>query len=362
MNEVPVHLLRETLQARVPAGPPEACLDAETVAAWADDTLGRDERRAAEAHLADCGRCQALVAAMARTAPAAAGRPWWRRPIMGWLVPLTAAAAALLVWTIVPGTPTAPSSPLVSPAIEQGPAGRAQAAAPNPQTQPQPQSRLLTPPKQQEAKERAGTANAGGANAPSVAAATSAIEAPPALAKALPESAGGAAAAPAPSTAPPAAPTPPPLAVDSVGGPTTPVTVQPTAALRFRAAIGQGLVADARRSPAVILSPNASSQWRILPDGAVQHSTDSGSTWAAQSTGVTAMLTAGASPAPSICWLVGREGVVLLSTDGRSWRRVVFPEATDLASILAIDDKSATVTAVDGRAFRTTDGGQTWTR
>ena len=110
MNEVPVRLLRATLQARGPADPSPECLDAETVAAWADDTLGRDERRAAEAHAADCGRCQALVAAMAQTAPPAAGRSWWRAPVMGWLVPLTAAAAALLVWMSVPGTPRGPSS------------------------------------------------------------------------------------------------------------------------------------------------------------------------------------------------------------------------------------------------------------
>ena len=98
-----------------------------------------------------------------------------------------------------------------------------------------------------------------------------------------------------------------------------------------------------------------------MANGAVQHSTDSGSTWEVQSTGVTVMLTAGASPAPSICWLVGREGIVLLSTDGRSWRHITFPETADLAAVRATDDKSATVNTSDGRAFSTTDGGQTWT-
>ena len=123
MNEVPVRLLRETLQARGPAGPSQECLDAETVAAWADDTLGRDERRAAEAHAADCGWCQALVAAMAKTAPPAAARSWWRAPAMGWLVPLTAAAAALLVWMSVPGTPRhACRARSLSRAIDQEPA------------------------------------------------------------------------------------------------------------------------------------------------------------------------------------------------------------------------------------------------
>ena len=361
MNEVPVHLLRETLQAHVPAGPPEACLDAETVAAWADDTLGRDERRAAEAHTADCGRCQALVAAMVRTAPPTARRSWWRAPMMGWLVPLTAAAAALLLWTIVPGTPTVPSSASISRAIEQAPPRPAQAAEVSTK---QPQSRLLPAAKPEAAKERRGTNSAARNNAQGFAIETSPNEAPPILDKAFSEAASATAApAPAPTTpAMPVAPASPQPSADSVAAGAPPVTVQPTAAARFRSGIASGLLVDARRSPAVILSPNASSQWRILPSGAVQHSTDSGSTWEMQSTGVTAMLTTGTSPAPSICWLVGREGTVLLSTDGRSWRRLAFPEATDLASILATDDKSAWVTTVDGRAFRTTDGGQTWTR
>src|SRR6185436_5741143 len=111
-----------------------------------------------------------------------------------------------------------------------------------------------------------------------------------------------------------------------------------------------------------IVSSNPASRWRILANGGVQHSTDSGATWEVQSTGVTVMLTAGASPAPSICWLVGPQGIVLLSTDGRSWRRIAFPESADLTSVRATDDKSATVNTADGRAFSTTDGGQTWKR
>jgi len=51
---------------------------------------------------------------------------------------------------------------------------------------------------------------------------------------------------------------------------------------------------------------------------------------------------------------------VLLSTDGRSWRRLAFPEALDLRSVSATDDQTATVTAADGRSFVTTDGGETW--
>src|SRR4026209_376215 len=69
MNDVPIRLLRDALQSRVPAAPSHECLDAETMAAWADDALARDERQAAEAHAADCARCQALLAAMAAPMP-----------------------------------------------------------------------------------------------------------------------------------------------------------------------------------------------------------------------------------------------------------------------------------------------------
>ena len=89
---------------RSPGNATDACLDADTLAAWADDALDAGALAAAEAHAADCARCQAMLAAMARTtplAPAQAAAPWWK-PAFRWLVPLTAAAAAVLVWTIVP--------------------------------------------------------------------------------------------------------------------------------------------------------------------------------------------------------------------------------------------------------------------
>src|SRR5207302_7043532 len=93
-----------------------------------------------------------------------------------------------------------------------------------------------------------------------------------------------------------------------------------------------------------IVSADTRSRWRIIAGGAVQRSTDSGSTWETQLTGVSVTLVAGASPSPPVCWLVGPGGIVLLQTDGRSWRRIAFPEPADLASIRASDGKTATVT------------------
>src|SRR5450759_3700493 len=76
---------------------PGPCLDSETIAAWADDSLTAGERAAAEAHAADCARCQAVLAAMVRMAAAPPSAAWWRRgSTLGLLVPLSAASATVI--------------------------------------------------------------------------------------------------------------------------------------------------------------------------------------------------------------------------------------------------------------------------
>ena len=61
-------------------------------------------------------------------------------------------------------------------------------------------------------------------------------------------------------------------------------------------------------------------------------------------------------------WLVGPEGTVLLSTDGRTWRRIAFVEQADLVGVAATDEKTATVSFADGRTQTTTDAGVSWQR
>ena len=97
-----------------------SCLDAETLAAWANDALTVKERGAAKAHAADCARCQALMAAMVRTAPAPSpAERWWRRPVIGWLVPITA-LVALAVWVAAPATNRVDVSPARQKAGTEG--------------------------------------------------------------------------------------------------------------------------------------------------------------------------------------------------------------------------------------------------
>jgi hypothetical protein len=373
-------LLAETLEAHgAPVGK-GSCLDAETLAAWADDTLGSRERATAEAHAASCARCQALLAVMMKTAPpAVAEKSAWRIPTLGWLIPLTAAAAAVLVWAIVPGRAPLPSSDRLVARATDGPPSvsgdrpvpvpRDRTASASGQVATQARSAAATPlPAKPEAQlqrqlasPRASTDTAAPSSAPRVSRDSSREEARAAAPvdnlDAL-EKVGQ--RAPVTTSA-----KEPSQAVIGGGG----ARVEPSTAAAAPAA-SPGVAAFASRvalarsgaAGAVIVSSSQASQWRLVPGGTVERSTDGGSTWQAQETGATVTLTGGASPSPSVCWLVGPTGTVLLSTDGRSWRRLAFPEATDLISVLAGDEKFATVTASDGRTFSTRDGGLTWVR
>jgi photosystem II stability/assembly factor-like uncharacterized protein len=108
-----------------------------------------------------------------------------------------------------------------------------------------------------------------------------------------------------------------------------------------------------------VQSPDPAIRWRIA-GVSVERSTDGGSSWEPQSTGTALPLLAGSAPASVVCWLVGRGGTVVVTSDGRTWRRLAFPVTSDLISVAASDASSATVTTVDGRAFRTIDAGATW--
>jgi hypothetical protein len=321
----------------------DACLDADTLAAWADGALDAGALATAEAHAADCARCQAMLAAMATTtplAPAQAVAPWWK-PAFRWLVPLTAAAAAVLVWTIVPSrdgritvhqvSENADTTPPPSVATPPSSGEPAAVAVGPPTSAVRPTPRRETE-KLAEAKEvdadlsRRSAESAKAENDKSPAADARALADASARADRARPAGENAAAAPA-------APAQPMAKTFSFGAPET-----------------------------IIVSSNPASRWRILQGGQVQRSADGGATWQTQTTGVSDTLSGGSSPSPSVCWLVGPRGIVLRTTDGRSWTRIPFPEAVPLTSIRATDDQTATVTTADGRQFVTEDGGRTWAR
>ena len=334
-------LLPAALQAGADGASTDACLDAETLAAWADEALDARERKAAEAHAAGCGRCQALMAAMVRTAPptialssASAKRSWW------WMVvAMTPVAAALVVWFAVPKRAPVQQSESASAIVDQATPASPAPARPVPPDEAQSNAPAKAP---EEAAPQSAPAKTRTAAEAEQKIAPSASERSNVSADA--EARTAAAAAPAAAPAAPAA-----AAAD-------------VAQRRESLAVAGRLSAFANPLDSVIVSSNPATRFRLLPGGGVQRSADGGATWRSEVTGATETLTAGASPSPSVCWLIGPAGTVLLSTDGRSWQRLTFPEAADLRSITAADGENATVTTVDGRAFATTDGGRTWAR
>jgi hypothetical protein len=107
-------------------------------------------------------------------------------------------------------------------------------------------------------------------------------------------------------------------------------------------------------------APASGTRWRILP-AQVQRSVDDGQTWDVIAIDPRAVLLAGSAPSRLVCWLVGRNGAVLVSSDALHFTRLPFPQDIDLVGVTATDNRRAIVTAADGRTFGTTDGGLTWT-
>lgn len=182
---------------------------------------------------------------------------------------------------------------------------------------------------------------------------------------------------PPPSTAQPFVAEPAPKAVTETVTLAETVTVTSESA---RVASQRAAGGRAAQEPVEIVSPEPAFRWRLVRPATIQRSTDGGATWTSQSsrtaglsflggtqktTGPTLtslMLNAGSAPARDICWIVGSEGIVLLSPDGMSWQRRPFTEPVNLTAVRAIDAKAAVVTTEDGRQFSTADGGATWSK
>ena len=94
--------------------------------------------------------------------------------------------------------------------------------------------------------------------------------------------------------------------------------------------------------------------------GGPERSQDGGASWIATPLQAGDSITGGVAPARSICWLIGPAGLVMVTADGLTFARVPLPERVDLTAVTATDALAAVVTTVDGRRFRTDDGGRTW--
>jgi hypothetical protein len=156
---------------------------------------------------------------------------------------------------------------------------------------------------------------------------------------------------------------PVPSAAETVEVQEAPVPSKTTAS---RLALSNHAAADllrqANEDRHYILAPGGKYAWHVGEAGSVERSSDFGTTWQPQKSGVTADLTTGSTPSATVCWIVGKVGTVLRTTDGgKHWKQVSSPITEDLGGVRATDALHASIWDVSLRtSFETTDGGVSW--
>jgi hypothetical protein len=317
------NVLRRMLPDDVPAQPQNACPDAETFAAWHEGSLRAEAAAGMERHVADCTRCRALMAAFIQTTPFAPAVESRRRWHLGWAVPLATAATVAALWIAVPGNPPVPASPdrvASTVSVDASPPAASPVTPPTAASEP---SALTSADALRKSGARAGNEE-------------------------------GKSATERESTRPDLS--------------DEPADAAPTALIeadRRENTINSAPrpFASARQAspPVEIVAPGGSTRWRIVSGQQVEWSTPPTTQWGPAAIESSDVLTAGTAPSASVCWLVGRRGAVYVTTDGRRFTRVPFPEMADLVAVTATDDRNATVSAADGRSWATSDQGRTWT-
>lgn len=220
-------LLRRRVGSRAAAAGSDACLDAQTLAAWTAGALNRHELAAAEMHTSNCSRCLAALTAMERTEPeVAVSRS--RGLSLRWLVPLAAAATALAIWVAIPEQRLMPAAREAAPAS-------APERAPQPALEPVP---VPTQPPPAEAPQKTQPAPGGRVDTLATEARTDVREAP---------------AAPAP-----------PTAADAF--------TDGAAATAQRRDLSRAAIIEAASADPLV-------RWRVLAGTAIERSTDAGKTW-----------------------------------------------------------------------------------
>lgn len=405
-------LLARTLRQGLD-GSVQNCPDAESLAAYFERALPVEEATRFELHFASCDRCQAQLAAMARmdAAGAAAPRPQtavarlfdWR-----WLAPAAAALGAVALWVVIRGPQAPPITERQVLTAEQRtpPASAPDAAVAPPASAPattegKAPAALDAGARAQDSKDEASQRalvdlplepdSVGRANVlklePSPAKPASEPLAAPTEKKAVPAEEIAATRQNAKEAEAQAAGQKAELARDEAARPT-----EQLAALQDQAAPGEsrrsapaaagalstnaapvdsklraeraraatGAFSAALASQPVITAPGDRTFWRIGPAGLIERSTDRGKTWHRQASPVQGDLLAGSAPSANVCWIVGKAGIVLRTSDGQSWQQLGSPTGLDLVLVEATDANRATVTTADGKRYATTDAGRTW--
>jgi hypothetical protein len=100
--------------------------------------------------------------------------------------------------------------------------------------------------------------------------------------------------------------------------------------------------------------------WAVGDGGTIVKTTDGGVTWSAQTSPATGRLWAVKAYDGSTAMATGDNGVVVRTTDGTNWNTMTSPTAEQLFTVDMTGQASAIVGGY-ASAWRTTDGGVTWT-
>jgi hypothetical protein len=311
--------LRKTLR-QSPAGAGDAHLDPETLAAWVDGGLSAKAAAAVELHASTCPRCTAVLAAMARTAPAVtASDGWTRARLVRWFVPLTAAATAVAIWIAVPHRPAAPVEDLKT--ASEGARVAVPDRVPVPVPVPVPEAAPVPGPAPGQAAPSAEAQEQfqlrdelRRENAVKEEVAAEPAPAPRQELPFAPEPASPPAAAPSARTAAPAS------AADASARADSPNVandaLESARSLGQRSALGKSGFSTDSMSPA-----NPQIRWRLVGSARIERSTDGAKTWTPTNV-----------------------------------------PAASLAAIRAVDGSRAVARTSDNTEFYTADGGRSWTR
>lgn len=117
---------------------------------------------------------------------------------------------------------------------------------------------------------------------------------------------------------------------------------------------------ESRAAGTVIATPDANVKFRLAGGGFVERTTDGGNSWNGQLVSPTAKILSGSAPSASVCWLVGRDAIIFVTENGADWKSVTPPAHLDFVKVEAKNGSTATVTAVNGKKFETSDRGKKW--
>jgi hypothetical protein len=380
-------LLRRAVNRPTDAGP---CPEPSELAAFVEGTLSPAERTLMEAHASACEQCTGALALLVRL-PEATGTPTLsaRRTIFGWpwqwAVPLATAVVVFAVWsesTRDTSGPTAPATVRVEQAPSPDPASEQTAPpmarqAPSHLSKPRrtvapPQAAALPPAlPSSTVTSRPALAPApvpgSAAKARAERDSTSARSASAGLRKeeehqqhaAEDKSLGNAAAGDARQDRPAATAEP-----AEIGGLAETIVIGEERRTAATAPENQELSAGsggpARARVPLVVRASDLIQVRVNRDR-IERTSDGGTTWQTERSGLSSPMLAGACVSTDVCWLGGAGGHVLRREPGGRWVEGRIPSDARVAAIDARDASRAIVTVSDGRRFSTSDGGQSWT-